>query len=126
MALLGLPLLADWGTGGLTRWRGALRLTLSVLLFVALCPPRVRVGQGWVASRSLLHSRLVRTDLLVSVRWVGGVRRRLVLLDALGEDVRHSAAAGLLRCGAEGLRHLSERVGRETAPAVFRASGLEP
>lgn len=147
VALLGLLLLTDWGTGGLTWWRGALWLTLSVLLFVALCPPRVRVGRGWVTSRSLLHSRLVRTDLLVSVRSVDGVRRRLVLLDALGgrveldlevltgnpavwhrldEDARHSAAAGLLRCGAEDLRHLSEQVDRETALAVFRVSGLEP
>ncbi|MFB7738591.1 hypothetical protein ACFC08_30245 [Streptomyces sp. NPDC056112] len=146
VALLALLLLIDWGTGSLTWWRGVLWFTLSVLLFVVLCPPRVRAGRGWIASRSLLRSRLVRTDLLVSVRAVDGVCRRLVLLDSLGgrveldpevlvdhpdvwyrldEDARHCVAAGRLQCGTDELRDISEQVDRETALAVFRVSGLE-
>ncbi|GED88232.1 hypothetical protein TNCT6_53170 [Streptomyces sp. 6-11-2] len=146
VALLALLLLIDWGTGSLTWWRGVLWFALAVLLFVVLCPPRVRAGRGWIASRSLLRSRLVRTDLLVSVRAVDGVCRRLVLLDSLGgrveldpevlvdhpdvwyrldEDARHCVAAGRLQCGTDELRDISEQVDRETALAVFRVSGLE-
>ncbi|MFI1167393.1 hypothetical protein ACH4UM_28275 [Streptomyces sp. NPDC020801] len=147
VTLLALLVLIDWGTGHLTWWRSLLWLALAGLLFVVLCPPRVRAGEGWLVSRSLLRSRRVRTDLLVSVRAPDGVCRRLVLRDVsggrveidpgvlvrnpdlwyrLGEDARRSQASGCLRCGSDALRQVSERVERETALALFRISGLEP
>jgi hypothetical protein len=117
-----------------------------VLLFLVLFPARVSAGEGWLASRHLLGTRRVRTDLLTSVRCVDGVSRRLVLRDALGnrleidpqvlvdnpdlwyrlaEDADASAASGALLCGAEALHQVSERIDRETALNVFRTSGLE-
>ncbi|GHE60477.1 hypothetical protein ACWDSD_14360 [Streptomyces spiralis] len=147
VALCGLLLLFDWGTGNLTWARGALWCTLGALLFLVLCPPRVCAGEGWLATRSLLRRRGVRTDLLVSVRVTDGVSRRLVLRDAFGgrleidprvlvdnpglwyrfeEDARTSAASGRLRCGASALRDLAGQVDRETALTVFRISGLGP
>lgn len=147
VALCGLLLLIDWGTGNLTWARGALWCALGALLFLVLCPPRVCAGEGWLATRSLLRRRRVRTDLLVSVRVTDGVSRRLVLWDAFGarleidprvlvdnpalwyrfeEDARTSAASGRLRCGAGALRRLAEEVDRETALTVFRVSGLRP
>ncbi|MFD3502707.1 hypothetical protein ACFWWT_33795 [Streptomyces sp. NPDC058676] len=144
--LLGLLLVIDWGEGCFTLWRGALWLALGLLLFVVLCPPRVRAGEGWLASRGLLRERRVRTDLLVSVSCPDGLSRRLVLRDVLGgrveidpqvlvdnpdlwhrldEDAQTSASRGSLTCGAPVLGRLSQRIDRETALHVFKISGLE-
>ncbi|MET8452708.1 hypothetical protein [Streptomyces sp. NPDC005209] len=144
--LLGLLFLIDWGTGDLSWWRGALWVTLALLLFVVLFPARVSAGEGWLASRRLLRTRRVRTDVLMSVRCLDGVSRRLVLRDAFGdrveldpqvlvnnpglwfrldEDARRASEAGFLMCGTTALRRVAERVDRETALSVFRASGLE-
>ncbi|MGW2486081.1 hypothetical protein ACWCV9_02520 [Streptomyces sp. NPDC001606] len=144
--LLTLLLLIDWGAGRFTPWRGLLWLALALLLFAVLFPARVSAGEDWLAARWLLHERRVRTDLLVSVRCLEGVAQRLVLRDAFGVRVaidpdvlvnnpalwqrveagaRQAAADGLLLCGQTALGHLSARVDRETALAVFRASGLE-
>ena len=144
--LLTLLLLVDWGAGRLAPWRCALWLGLSLLLFVVLCPARVSAGDNWLASRGLLRERRVRTDLLVSVRWLDGVSQRLVLRDALGswveidpqvlghnpelwfrlaEGARRSTDAGTLESGSLALSRLSRRIDRETARAVFRNSGLE-
>ncbi|AZP15191.1 hypothetical protein EJC51_03140 [Streptomyces aquilus] len=144
--LLALLLLLDRGTGRLTPGRGALWVALALLLFLALYPPRVRAGADWLSSRWLLRERRVRTDLLVSVRCLDGFSPRLVLRDASGGRVeidpevlvrnpqlwlrvetaaRRSAADGRLLCGATALDHLARRIERETAQAVFRASGLE-
>ncbi len=150
-ALWGLLLLVDWCSGSLTPWRGALWLALAALLFWVLYPSRVSAGRGWLASRGLLRQRRVRTDLLVSVRWIGGVGQRLVLRDALGgrveisprvlaanpelwhrlaEDTdgltaRGPGAHGSPACPEDILHRLSERIDRETARAVFQVSGLE-
>ncbi|WP_240797270.1 hypothetical protein [Streptomyces sp. F001] len=144
--LLALLLLIDWGAGTLTPWRTALWCILAALLFVVLCPPRVSAGAGWLQSRSLLRTRTVRTDLLVSVRCLDGVSQRLVLRDTFGErveidpqvlvanpelwyrldeDAHKSEARGLLLCGATALNRVAERIDCETARTVFRVSGLE-
>ncbi|MCD7438926.1 hypothetical protein K4B79_11900 [Streptomyces lincolnensis] len=144
--LLALLLLIDWGSGRLTPWRTVLWCALSGLLFLVLCPDRVSAGGNWLASRRLLRERQVRTDLLVSVRCLDGISQRIVLRDALGGRVeldpevlvrnprlwssldggaRKAAEDGLLLCGATVLRRISRRVDRETARAVFKASGLE-
>ncbi|MFD4510814.1 hypothetical protein [Streptomyces sp. NPDC058457] len=145
-ALLALLLLIDCGSGTLTWWRGTLWTTLALLLFGALYPARVRAGDGWLTSRRLLRTRRVRTDLLVSVRRLDGISPRLLLRDAFGdrleidpqvfvanpdlwlrvdEGARKAAAAGTLTCGSTALGRLSEQVERESALAVFKASGLE-
>ncbi|MFJ8199740.1 hypothetical protein [Streptomyces sp. NPDC096152] len=145
-ALLALLLLLDWASGSLTWWHAALWGALAVLLFLVLCPARVSAGEGWLASRSLLCERAVRTDLLVSVRCPDGVCRRVVLRDALGgrvemdpevlvdnpdlwyrldADARTSPVRGSPPYDPDGLRSLAERVERETALSVFRISGLE-
>jgi hypothetical protein len=145
-ALLGLLLLVDHFSGHLTLRRGALWLTLAVLLLVVLYPARVRAGEGWLSARGLLRERRVRTDRLVSVRCLDGVSQRLLLRDELGgqvkidpyvlvhnpdlwhrvsEDSRRSLASGSLTCGATALRRIAERVERETAETVFKVSGLE-
>lgn len=145
-ALLGMLLLVDGSAGTLTWWRGVLWAALALLLFLALLPARVSAGDGWLASRRLLRTREVRTDLLVAARPLEGVARRLVLRDALGarveidpevllrnpglwyhvaEGIRVSEASGTLRCGTTALHRLAERIDRETALAVFRASDLE-
>ncbi|MEU1516050.1 hypothetical protein ABZ490_28590 [Streptomyces sp. NPDC005811] len=144
--LLVLLLLLDWGTERLTPRRAALWFALALLLFLTLYPARVRAGEDWLSSRRLWRERRVRTDLLVSVRCLDGVSQRLVLRDAFGGRVeidpevlvrnpqlwlrleagaRRAAAAGTLLCGATALRRLSRRIDRETAHAVFKASGLE-
>lgn len=145
-ALLALLLLVDAAAGALTLHRGALWATLALLLLAVLYPPRVRAGRGWLSSRGLLRERRVRTDRLVSVRCRDGVAQRLVLRDTFGarveidphvlvgnpdlwrrldEDARRSASSGSLTCGATALRRVAERIDRETAERVFRASGLE-
>lgn len=144
--LLALLFLVDAAAGALTLRRGALWAALALLLLAVLYPPRVRAGRGWLASRGLLRERRVRTDRLVSVRCREGVAQRLVLRDAFGarveidpqvlvsnpdlwrhldEDARRSASSGSLTCGATALRRVAERIDRETARRVFRASGLE-
>ena len=144
--LLGMLLLIDCASGSETLWRAVLWCAPALLLFLVLCPRRVSAGEGWLASRGLLCTRRVRTDLLVSVRCLGGVSQRLVLRDADGgqvevdpqvlvenpdlwhrlhEDARTSAARGLLLSGATVLRRLEERIDRETALTVFKVSGPE-
>ncbi|MFF4253456.1 hypothetical protein ACFY1L_19835 [Streptomyces sp. NPDC001663] len=144
--LLGLLLLIDRCAGNLSPGRGALWSALAVLLFLLLCPDRVRAGEGWLASRRLLRTRRVRTDLLVSVRRLDGITQRLVLRDAFGErveldpqvlvhnpdlwhrlheDARRSLAHGTLLCGATALERISQQVERETARAVFEVSDLK-
>jgi hypothetical protein len=145
-ALLSLLLVTDWGGGCFTPWHSAVWLGLAALLFGVLCPPRVRAGRGWLASRGLLRERRVRTDLLESVHCLDGVAQRLVLRDVFGgrveidpqvlldnpdlwhrldEDARSSAARGSLTCGAPELRRVAERIDRETALTVLRLSGME-
>ena len=144
--LLALLLLVDCATGRTALWRTALWFALAGLLFLVLLPARVSAGANWLASRRLVHEQRVRTDLLVSVRCLGGVSQRLLLRDALGgrveidpevlvrnprlwsclnEGARKAADDGLLLCGRTALRRLSARMDRETAQAVFRASGLD-
>ncbi|MFC5200389.1 hypothetical protein [Streptomyces kaempferi] len=145
-ALLTFLLLIDWGAGTFTPLRGALWAGLGALLFLVLYPPRVSVGEGWLASHGPLRKRRVRTDLLVSVRCLNGVSQRLLLRDMFGarveinpqvlvnnpelwhrldEDAQKSAASGSLTCGATALRKVSERIDRETALTVFKVSGLD-
>jgi hypothetical protein len=99
-----------------------------------------------LSSRPLLRERRVRTDALVSVRCLDGTSQRLLLRDAFGgrveldpeilvtnprlwnrldEGARKSVADGMLLCGGTALRLISEQVDRETARAVFNASGME-
>ncbi|MFF4359997.1 hypothetical protein [Streptomyces sp. NPDC001604] len=144
--LLALLLVVDWGTGRLALCRTALWVALAGLLFAVLCPARVTAGEGWLSSRRLLRERRLRTDALVSVRCLEGISQRLLLRDAFGgrveldpeilvtnpqlwnrldEGARKSAADGMLLCGGTALQLISQRVDRETARAVFKASGLE-
>ncbi|MFE7392962.1 hypothetical protein [Streptomyces sp. NPDC057582] len=152
-ALLGLLLLVDWGADSLTIVRGTLWAGLAVLLFLVLYPARVTAGEGWLASRGLLREQRVRTDVLVSVRWLDGISQRLRLRDAFGgrveinpevlvnnpevlvnnpdlwhrldEDAHKSDACGSLTCGATALRQISKRIDRETALNVFKVSDLD-
>lgn len=144
--LLALLLLLDSAAGTLVPWRAALWTVLALLLFVVLCPPRVSAGEGWIGARSLLRSRRVRTDLLVSVRCLEGVSQRLLLRDAFGErmeidprvlidnpelwyrlveDARRAEASGFLLCGTTALSRVSARIDGETAHTVFKVSGLD-
>ena len=144
-SFLALLVLVDEGAGTLTPGRVALWTGLALLLFLALFPPRVTAGEGWLAVRGLLRTRRVRTDRLVSARSVGSVSRRLVFRDAAGgrvelapqilvanpplwrrldTDIRTAAAKGHLPEHPSALRELSERIDRETAWAVFKISGL--
>lgn len=144
--LLAMLLLIDWGSGNETWWRAVLWLALSGLLFIVLFPRRVTAGEGWLASRGLMGTQRVRTDMLVSLRCLEGVSQRLVLRDAAGgrveldpqvlvnnpdlwyrlhEDVRKSEDLGSLLCGATALRRVQQRIERETAMTVFKMSGLE-
>lgn len=121
-ALLVLLLLIDWGSGRRALRRGALWLALALLLLLVLYPAQVSASEGRLASRRLLRERRVRTELLVSVRWLDGVSPRLLLRDALGgrvqidpdvlvrnprlwyrrdEGARKAAADGLLLCGGD-------------------------
>ncbi|MEU8590814.1 hypothetical protein AB0C59_28005 [Streptomyces sp. NPDC048664] len=144
--LLVMLLVIDRVSGGASWWRAALWLALSLLLVLVLVPRRVSAGEGLLASRGLFGTRRVRTDRLVSVRCLDGVCRRLVLRDVSGtrveldpqvlvdnpdlwylldEGARRSEADGVLLCGATALRHIQDRIDRETARAVFRGSGLD-
>ncbi|GHC93761.1 hypothetical protein RFN57_33910 [Streptomyces violaceochromogenes] len=144
--LLSFLLLLDWGSGLITPWRSLLWCVLAGLLYAVLYPQRVSAGGNWLTTRGLVRGHRVRTDLLVSVRCLDGVSQRLLLRDRLEGRVeidpgvlvhhphlwfclergaRKAADDGSLLCGATALRRLSERVGRETARAVFKISGLE-
>ncbi|MEV6806967.1 hypothetical protein [Streptomyces sp. NPDC051132] len=145
-ALLALLLGIDGAAGSLNWWRGALWLLLALLLYLVLYPARVSAGPGWLATRRLLCTRRVRTDLLTAVRPVDGVSQRLLLRDALDrrveidpevlvrnphlwyrldEGARRAEAAGLLVSGTTALHDLARRLDSETALGVFRASGME-
>ncbi|MFI1168513.1 hypothetical protein ACH4UM_34280 [Streptomyces sp. NPDC020801] len=145
-ALLISLLLIDCGSGRIALWRAALWFALAGVFFVVLYPARVSAGGNWLASRRLMRGYRVRTDQLVSVRILDGISPRLLLRDALGgrveidpdvlvrnpqlwlrldEGARQAAADGSLLCGTTALQRLARRVDRETARAVFKASGLE-
>ncbi|MCX4776254.1 hypothetical protein [Streptomyces sp. NBC_01264] len=145
-SLLYAALLAMDASGGrLDAARGALWAGLAALVFVILLPSRVSVGPGLLSARGLLVEHTVRTDSLVSVRWTDGVAQRMILRDTEGNraeidptvlvrnpamwhrfdvDARTSIRQGTLRHGAIALCELTERINRETALTVFRASGL--
>ncbi|MFI6941402.1 hypothetical protein ACIBI4_19170 [Streptomyces sp. NPDC050418] len=146
LSLASLLTLVDGAAGSLTWPRALLWAGLGALLYVILFPPRVRAGDGWLEQRTLLRTRRVRTDRLVSVRWLDGVSQRLLLRDDHGVRVeldprvltrnpdlwqlvdagaRTSVERGLLRCGATALRQLSRRVESETARVLFRISGMK-
>ncbi|MER0245060.1 hypothetical protein AAHZ94_24315 [Streptomyces sp. HSW2009] len=77
-------LLVDLGNGTLDLARGVCWTAVAALFLAVLLPTRITAGDGWLTSRTLLRRRTVRTDLLVSVRLVGGVVPRLLLRDAYG------------------------------------------
>ncbi|MFG2517771.1 hypothetical protein [Streptomyces sp. NPDC048527] len=85
--ILGVILLIDWASGGVTAPRATLWTALAVLLFLVLYPARVSAGEGWLASRGLLRERRVRTDASVSVRCLDGVSQRLRLRDTSGRRI---------------------------------------
>ncbi|WP_327353303.1 hypothetical protein [Streptomyces sp. NBC_01304] len=145
-ALLALLLLIDTAANGLDPGRTALWAGLALLLFAVLRPPLVTAGEGWLTSRGMLRTQSVRTDCLVSVRWLDGVAQRLVLRDLYGvrveldpkvltanpdlwhrleRDARTSTERGLLTCGATALRQLSRRIDSDTAHLLFKVSGLD-
>ncbi|WEV27950.1 hypothetical protein OYE22_24335 [Streptomyces sp. 71268] len=86
-ALLAGLLLVDLANGTLGLTRGLCWTGLALLLLAVLTPPRVTAGDDWLATRGLWRTRSVRTDLLVTVRLVGGVTPRLLLRDARGATV---------------------------------------
>ncbi|MFD8819787.1 hypothetical protein ACFV23_52030, partial [Streptomyces sp. NPDC059627] len=79
-----LTFLVDWDAGTLTPARALLWGTLSVAVLIMLLPARVTAGPGWLAVRSPLRCRTVRTDSLVSVGRYGDVSAHLVLRDTHG------------------------------------------
>jgi hypothetical protein len=85
--LLALLLPVDWVAGSLVWWRGALWCVLALRLLLVLFPARGSAGEGWPATRRLLRTRRVRTDLPTAVRPLDGIAQRLVLRDALGNRV---------------------------------------
>ncbi|WP_123511006.1 hypothetical protein [Streptomyces sp. 2132.2] len=136
----------DAGFGELSVPRGALWTGLAGLLFAVLHPSRVCVRPGLLIARGLLVTSTVRTDSLVSVRWSDGVAQRMVLRDTEGSrveidptvmirnpamwhrldtDTRASVRSGTLLHGTTALRQLAQRIDRETAHTVFKASGLQ-
>ncbi|MFE2425886.1 hypothetical protein ACFXJ5_03845 [Streptomyces sp. NPDC059373] len=146
LAFYALAMLLDGAAGTLSLPRAALWTGLALLVLVVLLPPRVTVGEGWLAVRGLVHERRVRTDALVEVRQYPGVSAHLLLRDAAGRwleldprvlvgnaliwhevdaGVRRSRERGTLRSGTDVLQRLSERIDGAQAHAVFRASGLE-
>ncbi|WP_030610043.1 hypothetical protein [Streptomyces fulvoviolaceus] len=140
-----LTLLLDWDAGTLTPPRTLLWLALSAALFAVLLPPKVTAGPGWLAVRSPLRRRTIRTDALVAVRQYDGISSHLVLRDAFGDrleldsrvlvanpllwhevdtGVRRSVALGTLRQGTDVLRRLGHEIDDETARSALRASGI--
>lgn len=143
-AFLGMAMLLDWASGGLTAPRATLWTGLAVVVLAVLLPPRVVAGHGRLTVRGLVRTRKVRVDALVGVSQTGEVARRLVLRDVYGgrveldprilvanpllwhlldAGVRRSRERGTLRYGAQVLAGLGERVDGE-AEAILRASGL--
>ncbi|MFB7053495.1 hypothetical protein ACFCXT_10275 [Streptomyces vinaceus] len=146
LLLLAALFAMDAGFGELDVARGALWTGLAGLLFTVLHPPRVSVRPGVLITRGLLVTSTVRTDSLVSVRWSDGVAQRMVLRDREGgqveidptvmirnpamwhrldTDTRTSVRRGTLLHGTTALRQLAQRIDRETAHTVFKASGLQ-
>ncbi|MCS0600649.1 hypothetical protein NX794_05300 [Streptomyces sp. LP11] len=144
--LFALLLLIDGAAGSLSWWRAGLWLVLALLLLLVLFPARVSAGPGWLATRRLLRTRRVRTDLLTAVRPEEGVTQRLILRDALGnrieidpevlvrnpglwyrlaEGARAAEAAGTLLSGTTALHRLARRLDTAAALGAFRESGLE-
>jgi hypothetical protein len=143
--LLGLLVTVDTTAGHLTWPRALLWAGLGALLFVVLVPSRVSAGSGWLASRGLLRTRIVRTDRLVSARWTDGISQRLVLRDAehngvevdpralvanpalwgfLNEDIRACVTRGTVRYDVPAFEQLAARIDNETARTVFKVSDL--
>jgi hypothetical protein len=143
-AFLGLAMLLDAGSGGLTAPRAGCWVGLSLGLLAVLLPSRVVAGDGWLTVRSPVRTRSVRTDALAGVCRTGDVAVRLVLRDVHGgrveldprilvaspllwhlldAGVRRSRERGTLRYGARVLGELGERVDGE-AESILRASGL--
>ncbi|MEU6769829.1 hypothetical protein [Streptomyces sp. NPDC046759] len=140
-----MSLLVDWDAGSLTPLRALLWSTLSTAVCAVLLPQRVSAGPGWLAARTFLRRRIVRTDALATVRQYDGVSSHLVLRDVHGHrleldprvlaanpliwheldtGVRRSAERGTLRHGTDVLVRLGHRIDDETTQAVLRASGL--
>ncbi|GGX43187.1 hypothetical protein [Streptomyces noursei] len=145
LAFVGLLVLLDWGSGGLTPARAGLWALLGAVAFAVLLPARVSAGDGWLAVRGLVGRRQVRTDALVAVRRYGGVAPRLLLRDARGRRLvldsrvleanpliwhlldagaRRSLALGTLRHGTHALGELADRIDGQEARGVLAASGL--
>lgn len=145
MLLLGLLVTVDTTAGHLTWPRALLWAGLGALLFVVLVPSRVSAGSGWLASRGLLRTRIVRTDRLVSAHWTDGISQRLVLRDAehngvevdprvlvanpalwgfLNEDIRACVTRGTVRYDVPAFERLAARIDNETARTVFKVSDL--
>jgi hypothetical protein len=145
-ALAGVLVLIDLARGGLCWGHGGCWAALGALLVLVLLPQRVTAGDGWLATRGLLHERRVRTDLLTRVRRSDGITPRIVLGDAGGGRVeidpqvfvanpliwhyvdtgaRHSRRSGLLREGAPELKALADRIDGEGARSLLEASGLD-
>lgn len=141
---LGLALLLGLGSGELTAVRVLLPCAAAVVVLAVLWPPKVTAGPGWLAVRSLLRTRRVRTDALVGVWRIGEVSVSLVLRDRFGgrvefapdtlvanpllwhlldAGVRRSREQGTLRTGTRVLDELGERVDGQ-AREILRASGL--
>ncbi len=145
LAFVGLLVLLDAGSGGLTLPRAGLWAALGAVVFAVFLPARVSAGDGWLAVRGLLGERRVRTDALVTVRRYGGVATHLVLRDARGQwlevdarvveanpliwhlldaGARASLARGTLRHGKQALEELADRIDGQEARAVLKASGM--
>ncbi|MFJ1731694.1 hypothetical protein [Streptomyces sp. NPDC088254] len=144
-SLLGLLVPVDAAAGTFTAARAVLWSGLALLLFLVMMPPRITVGEGWLAVRTLRGTRRVRTDRLVAARVTGHACQRLLLRDALGgqaecdiqvlianpalwhrlhTDARTSAGGNRHAPPLAALRTLSDRIDRETALAVFKVSGM--
>jgi hypothetical protein len=140
-----LAFLIDWDAGTLTGPRALLWAALATAVGVVLLPQRVSAGPGWLAVRTLLRRRVVRTDALTAVRQYDGVSSHLVLRDVHGHrleldprilaanpllwheldtGVRRSLERGTLRQGTDVLDRLGHRIDGEAAEGVLRASGL--
>ncbi|MFE3653934.1 hypothetical protein ACFXO2_40190 [Streptomyces sp. NPDC059152] len=145
LAFVGLLMLLDWGSGGLTPARAGLWALLGAAAFAVLLPARVSAGEGWLAVRGLVGRRQVRTDALITVRQYGGIAARLVLRDVRGQRLvldarvldanpliwhlldagaRRSLALGTLRHGTHALGELADRIDGQEARGVLKASGL--
>ncbi|MFJ6566381.1 hypothetical protein ACIQNU_03095 [Streptomyces sp. NPDC091292] len=87
LALLCLVTLIDCANRTFTPPRAALWTGLALLLYGVLHPPKVTAGHGRLSVRGLWRTHSVTTDLLISVRRAEGIAPRLILRDALGNQV---------------------------------------